>query len=188
MTTMGTSATFTRLPGFSISVPVRPSMGERMVQYSRLSSVVLMAASSARTIASEESAALVRLSTCCAATTPSASERRLGLGQRRFVRTRINLQQDLSFADEIAFFEIHIQNLTRNLRLDRDGCIGFHIPHSIQLNRDSLLPHLADHRGNGRPGGWRRLLLRATSGKGSHCQEEKNRRFPPCRRSANQNA
>src|ERR1700732_1352645 len=73
ITTIGTSATFTRFPGLTITEPVRPSMGEYILQYSTFNCAVLTAASSAATDASAASAALLEVSASDGDTTPSAS-------------------------------------------------------------------------------------------------------------------
>src|SRR4029077_3054555 len=70
ITTIGTSATFTRFPGLTITEPVRPSMREELLQYSTFNCAVLTAASSAATEASAASAALLEVSASEGDTTP----------------------------------------------------------------------------------------------------------------------
>jgi len=59
---------FTRLPTWTITEPVRPSMGERMVQKERSSRARSTAAWSARTVACVASAFALTLSYCCRVT------------------------------------------------------------------------------------------------------------------------
>ena len=57
-----------RSPACTITLPVRPEIGARMVQYSRLSVAFITAAESARTAASSASASARAASSSCADT------------------------------------------------------------------------------------------------------------------------
>ena len=139
MTTSGVgSLARTRLPAVTISAPVRPGIGARMVAYCSWTLAFSTAARSAPSVASSAAAVVRAVSTCSRARCRArqilvALGDRLGVGglrrvalevglrllQRRFERPPVEGEQDLALCDVVALLEFHRGQLAGDLRAHR---------------------------------------------------------------------
>src|SRR5260370_32993916 len=83
---------------------------------------------------------------------------RLHLAERGFVGPGIYLKQQLALTNEIAVFEMDLEEFPGHLSFDRNG-VGSDIADSSELPRHSSLGDLRDHDGNSYHPRWRRSLL-----------------------------